>query len=240
MTGDSSSNRRSELGQRLLEVTEQIADAAHDAGRDPAEITLIAVTKTWPDTDLRLLADLGVTDVAENKAQEFSAKAAACADVPVTWHFVGQLQRNKIKSVVPFADFVQSVDRPSLVTALDTHVAQIDRPPLKCLVQVSLDVTDEPGRAGVRPELAMDLADQIASAANLELAGVMGVAPRGGDARAAFELLARVGAGIADNHDSATVISAGMSGDFAAAIAAGATHVRLGSALLGERAGFVR
>ena len=103
MTGDSSSNRRPSLASDF-EVTEQIADAAHDAGRDPAEIT-IAVTKTWPDTDLRLLADLGVTDVAENKAQEFSAKAAACADVPVTWHFVGQLQRNKIKSVVPFADF---------------------------------------------------------------------------------------------------------------------------------------
>jgi pyridoxal phosphate enzyme (YggS family) len=240
MTDETSEDRRSELEQRLGEVTERIADAARGAGRNPAQVTLIAVTKTWPDTDLRLLADLGVTDVAENKAQEFSAKAASCADVPVTWHFVGQLQRNKIKSVVPFADFVHSVDRASLVAALDSQVAQIGRPPLKCLVQVSLDVNDEPGRAGVQPGQARELADQIAGAKNLELAGVMGVAPRGGNAREAFELLSNVGAEIADDHNSATVISAGMSGDFATAIAAGATHVRLGSALLGERAGFVR
>jgi pyridoxal phosphate enzyme (YggS family) len=240
MNPQDSGGRREQLRRRLIEVQREIDHAAINAQRDPADVTLIAVTKTWPDADIRLLADLGLTDFAENKAQEFSTKAALCADLPLTWHFVGQLQRNKVKKVAQFADFVHSVDRPELVSALNTQVGSAGRSPLQCLVQVNLDPTDEPQRAGVGPEHAIDLAGEIVDAQHLDLRGVMGIAPHGGDARAAFEALAGVSSTIADRYASATIISAGMSGDFAAAIAAGATHVRVGSALLGERAGFVR
>ena len=227
--------RHQEIAANLAVVRRDIAEAARVAGRSANDITLIAVTKTWPSSDVQILAELGVRDVGENKAQELVGKAAQLEPLDVTWHFVGQLQRNKVKQVVPIVDMVHSVDRPALVTALDTQVAQLDRSALKCLVQVNLDAAEVEGRAGVRPPDALTLADQIAKCDHLELAGVMGVAPLAGDAAEAFHTLAQVSAEIADSHTSATVISAGMSGDFVAAIAAGATHVRLGAVLLGER-----
>ena len=233
-------DRRAYLSRRVSQTKARIADAAVRAGRSASDVTLIAVTKTWPSSDVRLLAALGVTDVGENKAKELVDKVAECQELPLTWHFVGQLQRNKVKQVVPLVDMIHSVDRSALVMAIDRAVAEVDGSPMKCLVQVNLDPSVIEGRAGVAPREALRLADEVAGAEHLTLAGVMAVAPRGLDPQPAFDLLRDVSGRITDQHRSATVISAGMSGDFVPAIAAGATHIRLGSALLGERAELVR
>ncbi|TNY34745.1 YggS family pyridoxal phosphate-dependent enzyme [Thermomonospora catenispora] len=229
--------RRDELAANLRRVRERIAAACAAADRDPAEITLVAVTKTFPASDVRLLAELGVTDVGENRDQEAAGKAAECGDLPLTWHFVGQLQTNKARSVARYADVVHSVDRARLVTALSSAATRAGRS-LRCLVQVSLD--DRPGRGGAAPDEAPALADAIAASEGLELAGVMAVAPLGADPAPAFARLADVAERLRAAHPSATVISAGMSGDLEQAIACGATHVRIGTALLGGRGAIVR
>ena len=234
------SGRREEIAQGLRAVRARIDAACADVGRDPATITLIAVTKTFPADDVRLLAELGVTDIGENRDQEARAKHDACADLELRWHFVGQLQRNKARSVAHYADVVHSVDRLSLVTVLSTAATGAGRE-LTALVQVSLD-PDEPAadRGGVPPDLAGDLADAVALAPGLRLGGVMAVAPLAGDADVAFALLARTAERIRDEHPEAVIVSAGMSTDLERAIRHGATHVRVGTALLGHRAPPVR
>ncbi|MBA9006496.1 YggS family pyridoxal phosphate-dependent enzyme [Thermomonospora cellulosilytica] len=229
--------RRDELAANLRTVRERIAAACAAAGRDPAEVTLVAVTKTFPASDVRLLAGLGVADVGENRDQEAAAKAAECADLPLTWHFVGQLQTNKARSVAGYADVVHSVDRARLVTALSSAAVRAGRT-LRCLVQVSLD--ERPGRGGAAPSEVPELADLIAASDGLELGGVMAVAPLGADPAPAFARLAGVAERLRAAHPSATVISAGMSGDLEQAVACGATHVRIGTALLGGRGAIVR
>ncbi|MEU5879633.1 YggS family pyridoxal phosphate-dependent enzyme [Spirillospora sp. NPDC047279] len=229
--------RRDELRANLADVRKRIEAACAAAGRSAEEITLVAVTKTFPASDVRLLSGLGLTDVAENRDQDAAPKAKACADLPLTWHFVGQLQTNKARSVAAYADVVQSVDRPRLVTALEKAVRDSGRT-LRCLVQVSLD--DEEGRGGVAPDGALALADMIAGADGLRLDGVMAVAPLGGDPAEAFARLAGIAADLRAAHPSATAISAGMSADLEPAIACGATHVRVGTALLGGRRAIVR
>jgi PLP dependent protein len=242
-------DRRAQLAAGLREVRDRIANACARCGRDPAEVTLIAVTKTFPASDVRLLADrLGVRDIGESRDQEARDKAAACADLDLTWHFVGQLQTNKARSVVTYASIVHSVDRPDLVRALDRAVQRLreqgsDRradsetkaadDPLRCLVQVRLD--DRPGRGGADPAEVMNLADRIAAAPHLAVAGVMAVAPLGADAGPAFARLADVASDVRARHAGATWMSAGMSDDLEAAVAAGATHVRVGRGLLGVR-----
>ncbi|WP_395106037.1 YggS family pyridoxal phosphate-dependent enzyme [Actinomadura sp. SCN-SB] len=233
--------RRAELAANLASVRRRIDAACADAGRDPAEITLIAVTKTFPASDVRLLASLGVTDVGENRDQEAAPKAAATADLPLTWHFVGQLQTNKVRSVASYADVVQSVDRPRLVRALSSAAVRAGRT-LRCLIQVSLDGPG-PGRherGGVPPEDAVALAGTVAAADGLVMDGVMAVAPLGADPLPAFRRLAEVAAEVRAAHPGARVLSAGMSGDLEAAIACGATHLRVGTALLGGRRAIVR
>ncbi|MDX6743067.1 YggS family pyridoxal phosphate-dependent enzyme [Actinocorallia sp. A-T 12471] len=230
--------REEELADALEGVRERIALACDKAGRDPSEITLVAVTKTRPASDVRLLAGLGVTDIGENRDQEAGPKAAECRDLPLTWHFVGRLQTNKVKSVLRYASVVHSVDRPRLVSALSAEAA--DRAePVRCLVQVSLDPPDADGRGGARIEDVPALADAIAAAPGLELGGVMAVAPLGEDPAPAFARLADVAARIRTAHPSARIVSAGMSGDLDEAIACGATHVRIGTALLGGRRAIV-
>lgn len=225
-------NRKDELAANLASVRRRISTACSAAGRDTGEITLIAVTKTFPASDVRLLADLGVTDIGENRDQEAAPKAVATADLSLTRHFVGQLQTNKCGSVATYADVVQSVDRARLVDALDRAAVRADRT-IRCLVQVSLDTAR--GRGGVPAADAAALAGRIAAAGRLEPAGVMGVAPLGGDPVPAFELLAKVAAEVRGEFPTATAISAGMSADLDAAIRCGATHVRIGTALLGGR-----
>ena len=225
-------SRREQLAANLAAVRDRIAAAAAAAARNPADITLIAVTKTWPATDVRLLAELGVTDVGENRDQEAAAKHAECADLPLRWHFVGQVQRNKAASIASYADVVHSVDRAVLVDALDQHAGRHGRH-ITALVQVALD--DATGRGGVPVEAVPALAAAVAASDWLTLGGVMAVAPLGADPDAAFARLATVAAQTQRAHPQATVVSAGMSGDLDAAIRHGATHLRVGTALLGHR-----
>lgn len=204
----------------------------------------MAVTKTRPASDVVALASLGVGDVGENKDQEARAKHAEvgeAGDVPaLRWHLVGQLQSNKANSVARYAAAVHSLDRAKLVAALDRGVNRASSARertasgrLEVFVQVSLD--GDPDRGGAVPADVPALADAVAAAQYLDLAGVMAVAPAGWEAERAFADLAAVAAAVRQQHPTATGISAGMSGDLEAAIAAGSTHVRVGSALLGSR-----
>lgn len=226
--------RAEEVAARLARVRDRIARACADAGRAADDVSLVVVTKYFPASDVRLLADLGVTDVGENRHQEAEAKAAATADLAVTWHFIGGLQSNKAAAVARYADVVHSVDRAKLVAPLDRGAgargAEVD-----VLLQVSLDPADREGRAGADPADLPALADAVAAAEHLRLRGLMAVAPLGEDPRAAFARLADVRAAFLPDHPDATWLSAGMSGDLEAAITAGATHVRVGTAVLGSR-----
>jgi pyridoxal phosphate enzyme (YggS family) len=227
-------DRREELAANLDDVRARIQESAHASLRDPASVTLVVVTKTWPASDVRLLAALGVTDVAENRDQEARAKHEACADLGLRWHFVGQLQRNKARSVATYADVVQSVDRPELVRALDQGAHEIGRV-LDVLVQVDLADPPQPHRGGVVPSGLLDLAELVAASRALTLAGVMAVAPLDAPPREAFERLMALSRALAEQHGGAVMMSAGMSSDLEEAVAAGATHVRVGTSVLGGR-----
>jgi pyridoxal phosphate enzyme (YggS family) len=227
-------NRRDELAANLAATRARIADACAAAGRAVEDVVLIAVTKTWPADDIRLLAELGVRDIGENRDQEAREKHASCADLGLRWHFVGQLQRNKVNSVASYADVVHSIDRTALVSPLGRAATRSDRT-ITGIVQVSLDPTPTTGRGGAGPDDVGPLADAIASTAGLVLGGVMAVAPADGDPGAAFARLADIAAAVRRSHPGATTLSAGMTGDLEAAIQNGATHVRVGTALLGRR-----
>jgi pyridoxal phosphate enzyme (YggS family) len=244
LAGEPGGGRTAEIAAALARVRTRIGAACRAAGRDPDEVTLIAITKTFPASDIRVLASLGVRDVGENRDQEAAPKAAQTADLrdQLTWHFVGQLQTNKAASVARYADVVHSVDRLRLVTALGAAARKAGRR-LRCLVQVSLDA--DPSRGGVLPDQVLAIADAVASEDGLELGGVMAVAPLAaesvpGGPLAAFQRLAEMAAVVRARHPGAVMISAGMSADLEDAITAGATHVRVGTALLGSRPGFVR
>jgi pyridoxal phosphate enzyme (YggS family) len=227
--------RRAELAANLDAVRARLAAACAKAERNPAELTLVAVTKTWPADDVLRLADLGVVDIGENRDQEAApkAQAVAAAGVEVRWHFVGQLQRNKARSVAGYADLVHSVDSVRLAEALN-HAAELVRDrPLDVLVQISID--GHPGRGGVVRADVDTVTDAVARAGSLVLRGVMAVAPVDWEPARAFEDLFRIASRVRTQYPDATIISAGMSGDVEAAIDYGATHVRMGSALLGNR-----
>lgn len=240
--------RTAELEQNLAALRERIAAACAAAGRAPDEVTLVAVTKFFPAQDVLRLIELGQREFGENRDQEASAKAAQVADslrlhslltfphpepIRPTWHFIGQLQTNKVRSVVSYADVIHSVDRLKLVAALDEAAVHAGRTPT-CLVQVNLD-PDAAGRGGAEPGEVGRIADAVAQARALRLGGLMAVAPLGADPGAAFERLAEIADKVRGAHAEAVSLSAGMSGDLEAAVAAGATHVRVGSALLGRR-----
>lgn len=227
-------SRRDELAANLASTRARIEAACTAAGRDPAEVTLVVVTKFFPASDVRLLAELGVTDVGENRHQEAEAKRAECGDLPLVWHFIGGLQSNKAAAVATYADVVESLDRPKLVDALNKGAHQRSRE-LDCLLQVSLDPPGTVQRAGVEPGGLLELADLLASAGMLRLRGLMAVAPLGEDPLVAFERLAAIHRELLAAHPGATWLSAGMSGDLEAAIRFGATHVRIGRSVLGSR-----
>ena len=233
-------DRRDELAANLAKVEERIARAGAAAGRARDEVTLIVVTKTYPASDVRILSELGVRHVAENKDQDAAPKAAACSDLPLSWHFVGQLQTNKARSVVGYADFVQSVDRSRLVTALSKEAVRAGRE-VGCLIQVALDAGESArgDRGGVAPGGLEELAALVAGSPGLRLAGLMTVAPLTGEyagrQRAAFERLMDLSTVLRRAHPAANMVSAGMSADLEDAVAAGATHVRVGTAVLGVR-----
>ena len=226
--------RRDELAANLAAVRARIDAACTAAGRDAGEVGLVVVTKFFPESDVRLLAELGVTAVGENRHQEAAAKAAACSDLGLSWHFIGSIQSNKAGAIATYSDVVESVDRLKLVAPLDRGAHESGRP-VDCLVQVSLDPPDARGRGGAAPAEVPGVAEAIAAAGDLRLRGVMAVAPLGEPALPAFGRLAALAADLQRDHPEATVVSAGMSGDLEAAVRHGATHLRVGTALLGSR-----
>jgi hypothetical protein len=224
-----------EVAKRLDKVRTRIADACAEAGRAAEDVTLTVVTKTYPASDVSLLASLGVGHVGEARHPEARDKRAAVGAVLV-WHFVGALQTNKAASVASYCDVVESVDRLRLVTALERGASAKERV-LDVLVQVNLNAEEgETGkRSGIQPAGLTELADAVAASRHLRLRGVMAVAPRQDEPARAFERLADLHARLRDDHPAATAMSAGMSGDLEQAVRAGATHVRIGRAVLGER-----
>lgn len=249
----SDDERRAALAMNLAAVKERIAEACRVAGRKPDDVALIVVTKTYPAADVLHLVELGVTDIGENRDQEAAPKAAQVAnalaarpgDVTPRWHFVGRLQRNKCRSVVRYADVVHSVDSVRLARALDR--AALDRADsdghdlIDVLVQVSIDGDLDRGGAvmadGADEDVALDqVLAVVADASGLRLRGLMAVAPLEWDPQRAFAALADIHARVRAQYPQATLLSAGMSGDLEAAIRYGATHVRVGSAILGRRA----
>jgi pyridoxal phosphate enzyme (YggS family) len=236
---DADDPRRARLQQRLAAVRERISAAAIAAGRRDTPPQLIVVTKFHPAEDVARLAALGVTDVGENRDQEAADKAARLADLGLRWHFIGQLQSNKAKSVAKYAAAVHSVDRPQLIAALARAVAaeqdRTGRADLDCYIQVSLEDDAGGGRGGALPADVPALAGLLAAAGGLRLAGVMAVAPLGAVPDPAFEKLAGIAARLRADYPQATGISAGMSQDLEAAIQFGATHLRIGSDILGPR-----
>ncbi|WP_431929719.1 YggS family pyridoxal phosphate-dependent enzyme [Amycolatopsis tucumanensis] len=238
----SDEQRREEIAKALEAVEARVADACTAAGRPRGEVRLLAVTKTFPATDAALLTDLGQTDLAENRDQEAGAKAAEVRelrpDARPRWHMIGRLQRNKARSVVRWADEVQSVDSVRLADALakalrNAHEAGERSGPLDVLIQASLD--DDPSRGGCPLPQLGELADHIAGLDGLRLRGLMAVAPLGADPAPAFARLAAAAADLRRSHPDAVELSAGMSGDLEPAIAHGSTCVRVGTALLGAR-----
>jgi pyridoxal phosphate enzyme (YggS family) len=236
--------RTAELVGALGALRGRIVDACRAAGRDPHSVTLVAVTKTYPAEDIATLAQLGVHDIGESKDQEARAKIADLARIsggqPIAalrWHLVGRLQTNKARSVVQYAHAVHSVDRVALVDALATaaqHRRADTLAPLEVFVQVSLDA--DPDRGGVPVAGVEEVVAAVAAQPTLVLRGLMAVPPIGADPDEAFAALADLSAQVRNAHPRADAISAGMSGDLEAAVRHGATHVRIGTALLGRRA----
>ncbi|MGW1894824.1 YggS family pyridoxal phosphate-dependent enzyme [Streptomyces sp. NPDC002004] len=233
-------DRKQQIAGNLAKVEERIAAACEAAGRKREDVTLIVVTKTYPASDVRILSELGVRHVAENRDQEAAPKAAECEDLPLIWHFVGQLQTNKVRSVAGYADVVQSVDRSRLVDALSGEAVRTGRE-LGCLIQVALDAgeSERGARGGVAPGGIEGLARLVADSPGLRLDGLMTVAPLtgpyAGREQAAFERLMEFSTALRADHPAANMVSAGMSQDLEQAVAAGATHVRVGTAVLGVR-----
>lgn len=216
-----------ELADRLHAVQAAVAQAARSAHRHPAEITTVVVTKFQPMALIEELFALGVRDFGESRHPEARDKAAALPEA--TWHFVGQLQTNKARQVARYADVIHSVDRPELVDALAGQDVDV-------LLQVDLGVGGGgPSRGGAKPGSIPELAGRVVGAEGLRLRGVMTVAPLGIPVVPAFAALAMVAERVRALDREASWISAGMSGDYVEAIAAGATHLRIGTAVTGPR-----
>jgi pyridoxal phosphate enzyme (YggS family) len=217
-----------DLAARLHGVQAQVADAAREAGRAPGDITTIVVTKFHPASLVRELASLGVRDFGENRLQDAAPKAAELRELDLTWHFIGQLQSNKVRAVLEFARIIHSVDRESLVRSLDAAGESID-------VFLQLNLTADPGRGGVQPSDLASLAEQVMGDNRLRLLGLMAVAPLDEEPRRAFDRVRKASESLRVIAPDAASLSMGMSGDFREAILEGATHLRIGTAITGNR-----
>jgi PLP dependent protein len=226
----------SRLEHNLRAVRARLDAAARAAGRDPSTVALLAVSKTWPAEDVRAAAALGQTEFGENRVQELLPKAAELADLPLRWHFVGQLQRNKAAAVAQLDAVVQSLDRLPLAHALGRAGEAAGRP-VDVLLQVDLGgpAGELAARGGTAPADVPALADAVAAIPGLRLRGLMAVAPRGAAPGPAFARLAALAERVRADHPGAGELSAGMSGDLEEAIASGATLVRVGTAIFGRR-----
>ena len=216
------------LVARVTEVHERIAAAARASGREASEITTIVVTKFHPAQLVRDLYALGIRHVGENRHQEAVAKHGELAELDLTWHFIGQLQSNKARAVAEYAHVIHSVDRLSLVSALATGQREVD-------VFLEINLTDVPGRGGVLPVELEALCEAVLQVPLLKLRGVMAVAPVDEEPSRAFERVLEYATRVRALAPGARDLSIGMSGDFEAAIALGATHLRIGTAITGKR-----
>ena len=216
------------LAERYAAITADVAAAARDNGRDPSSITTIVVTKFHPAALVRELAALGARDVGENRHQEAAAKAAETLELGLTWHFIGQLQSNKAAAALEYARVIHSVDRGSLVDALAKTGLPVE-------VFLQLNLTDDPQRGGVQQAALGELAQRVLASDSLTLRGIMAVAPLGEDPAAAFDRVRAASTRLVELAPQATDLSIGMSGDYREAIAAGATHLRIGTAITGNR-----
>ncbi len=216
------------LADRWQRVQDQVASACEDAGRSPGDVTTIVVTKFHPASLVRELHALGVRHVGENRHQDAAPKHQELTDLELTWHFVGQLQSNKARAVAAYCEVIHSVDRPSLVEALAKYEGSVE-------VFLEVNLTSVPGRGGVEPSDLEALAEQTREAGNLRLRGLMAVAPQDEDAGRAFDRVLTYRENLLRVAPEATDLSLGMSGDFREAIARGATHLRIGTAITGKR-----
>lgn len=219
------------LEERLQSVRAGIADAVRLAGREPAEITTVVVTKFHPVSLISELAALGVSNIGESRHQEAQGKAAELAALPLIWHFIGQVQGKKARQVRAYSDVIHSLDRSSLITAL--AAPDVDAPVRDCFIQVNL--TDDPARGGAQPHDIQTLAEQVLGTPGLHLLGLMAVAPREGDSRRAFASVRAHSDTLRSIAPQADKLSIGMSQDYVAAIHEGATHLRIGTAITGIR-----
>jgi len=219
-------DRRSEITSNLQVVRDEISKAVASAGRSLDEITLIAVTKTFPASDVEILRDLGVTHFGENRDADAAPKADAVAG---TWHFQGQIQSNKLKSITTWANVIHSLDEIRHFEVIEKSAPH----PLDIFCQVSLDGSE--GRGGVSEQKLYELAQAIEKSATHRLQGLMAVAPLGVDPADAFSKLSAIHKAFMADFPKANKLSAGMSGDYKEAIAYGATHIRIGSSILGSR-----
>lgn len=207
---------------------DDISDAARAASRHPRDITTIVVTKFHPAELVRNLYALGHRDIGENRHQEAVEKHAELTDLDLTWHFIGQLQSNKAKAVCEYAQVIHSVDRVSLVSKLAAQPNPVD-------VFLEINLTDDPGRGGILPVDLMELTDTVLDVPHLTLRGLMAVAPQDEEPAAAFVTVVELQQGLLARAPHATDLSLGMSGDYREAIACGATHLRIGTAITGKR-----
>jgi pyridoxal phosphate enzyme (YggS family) len=217
--------RKDEITRNLQEIKERIISAAKAVNRDPAEISLIVVTKTFPISDIEILTELGESNFGENRDQEAGPKAEV---IPATWHFQGQIQSNKIKSICQWADVIHSISSAK-------EILKFAQSPRKHQVFLQVSLDGQAGRGGASPADLAQLADLVNESNNLELLGLMAVAPLDVEPEKAFADLALINQGFAGQFPNAKYLSAGMSSDFEAAIKYGATHIRVGSSILGSR-----
>jgi pyridoxal phosphate enzyme (YggS family) len=216
------------LAERLETVRTAVADAAAVAGRSSGEITTVVVTKFHPASLVRELADLGVRDIGENRHQDAAPKAAELTDLDLTWHFIGQLQSNKVRAVLDYATVIQSIDRASIVNAIAATGKSVD-------AFIQLNLTDDPRRGGVVAADLAALVDDVLAVPSIRLRGLMAVAPLDEEPRRAFEMVRKASDRMLTQAPLASALSMGMSGDFREAILEGATHLRIGTAITGKR-----
>jgi pyridoxal phosphate enzyme (YggS family) len=223
------------LAERLAQAEQRISAAASSCGRTSDDIKLIVVTKNHPTQLVLDLLDLGARDFGENRDQEAAPKAAevrSVTDIEHRWHFIGQLQSNKVKSVVTYASSIHSLDRQSLLDALGKATLERSKP-LDVFIQLNL--TDDEGRGGIQPVNLLPFAENVLTHPGLNLVGVMGVAALDNNLERDFGAIRAASDNLKTLKQDAVLVSAGMSEDFETAIAYGATHLRIGSAITGKR-----
>ncbi len=226
------------VSDNIREVQRRIEAAAELYGRNPSDIKLIAVTKTRPIEDLKQAAEGGMTDFGENRPQELAAKFPELSGMGISWHLIGQLQKNKVRHIIDKATLIHSVDSFELALEINKRAAAIDKIQ-DILIQVN--VSGEESKSGVAPDAAADLCQRICTLDNIRIKGLMTISVMGLDFegnRKLFETLAQLAQRLEElefPNASFSELSMGMTNDFEAAIAAGSTMIRVGTAIFGAR-----